>query len=207
MHVPRDEPDRTEDESASRVPTSVILKRLLDDAPDTYVTLTWLIDTLRTRSFGILLLIMAVVGLIPGASVFIGILIAFPAVQMLVGRSAPVLPRFIAGRRISTPRLVRLLNRVVPLLARMERVVYPRWRTRFEATKHVVGFFILLLGLTLLVPLPFSHVIPALVIVLLAFAFLEEDGALLCVGLAAAAISLAISAATVWGTIEAGRLL
>jgi hypothetical protein len=136
-----------------------------------------------------------------------GILIAVPAVQMLIGRPAPVLPRFIAGRRISTPRLVRLLERVIPLLARMERFVRPRWRTRFEATKRVVGFFILLLGATLLVPIPFSHIIPALVIVLMAFSFLEEDGGLLCIGLAATAISLSISAATVWGTIEAGRLL
>jgi hypothetical protein len=61
--------------------------------------------------------------------------------------------------------------------------------------------------MTLLAPIPFSQIIPALVIMLLAFAFLEEDGVLLCLALAAAAVSLSISAAAVWGAAEGGRFL
>jgi len=50
---------------------------------------------------------------------------------------------------------------------------------------------ILLLAGTLILPFPFSHIIPALVIMLVSFAYLEEDGALLCISLAAAlALSL-----------------
>jgi hypothetical protein len=89
----------------------------------------------------------------------------------------------------------------------LERVVRPRWRTPFEATKRVVGLVVLLLGATLLAPVPFSHVIPAFVIMLLAFAFLEEDGVLLCLALAAATISLFVTIAAVWGTIEGSLLL
>jgi hypothetical protein len=88
-----------------------------------------------------------------------------------------------------------------------ERIVRPRWRTPFEATKRVVGFVILLLGMTLLAPIPFSQIIPALVIMLLAFAFLEEDGVLLCLALTAAAVSLSMTAAAVWGAVEGGRFL
>jgi hypothetical protein len=126
---------------------------------------------------------------------------------MMMARPAPVLPRIIAGRKISTPRFVRLLHRVIPILKRMERVVRPRWRTPFEATKRVLGLVILLLGATLLAPIPFSHIIPAVVVMLLAFAFLEEDGVLLCIALAAAVISLSITIAAVWGTIEGSLLL
>jgi len=92
---------------------------------------------------------------------------------------------------------------VIPVFRRLERVVRPRWGTHFEMTKRVIGFVILLLGATLLAPVPFSHIIPALVIMLLAFAYLEEDGILLCIALAAAALSLAITAVAVWGAIEA----
>jgi hypothetical protein len=190
-----------------RVPTSVILEGLLHDAPKDHVTLNWIIDHLGARSFGIIMLIIALVGLVPGASPFIGILLAVPAIQMMMARPAPVLPRIIAGRKISTPRFVRLLHRVIPILKRMERVVRPRWRTPFEATKRVLGIVILLLGATLLAPIPFSHIIPAVVVMLLAFAFLEEDGVLLSVALAAAVISLSITIAAVWGTIEASLLL
>jgi hypothetical protein len=50
--------------------------------------------------------------------------------------------------------------------------------------------------------MPFSHVVPALVIMLLALAYLEEDKIALLIALIAALASLAITAATVWGTVE-----
>ena len=190
-----------------RVPTSAVLEGLLEDAPPDQVTLNWILDRLRARSFGIAMLMIALVALLPGASPIMGILLAVPAIQMILARPAPVLPRFIAGRRVSSARLARLIGRVAPVLKRMERLVRPRLRTPFEATKRVVGLVILLLGATLLTPIPFSHVIPALVVMLLAVALLEEDGVLLCLALVAAVISLSVTAAAVWGTIEASLLL
>ena len=192
---------------AKRVPTSVILQGLLREARDEDVTLGWIIDHLRERSFGIVLLIIALVGLVPGLASIVGILLALPAIQMIRAHPGPVLPRFIATRRISRPRLARLVDRVVPVLRRMEKFVHPRWVTPFEATKQVIGFVILMLCATLLAPIPFSGVVPTLVIMLLAFAFLEEDGILLSIALVAAAISIVITIATVWGTIEVGALL
>jgi len=190
-----------------RIPTSVILERLARDAPAGEVSLEWIVENLGERSFGIVMLLVSLVGLVPGTSPLVGILLAVPAVQMILGRQEPVLPRRIAARRVSTRRLVRVLERLIPVLRRIERVVRPRWGTPFEATKRVVGFIILLLCGTLFAPIPFSHVIPAVVIMLLAFAFLEEDGVLLCIALAAAVISVAITSAAVWGVIEAGLLL
>lgn len=190
-----------------RDPTSVILERLVRDAPTGDITVEWIVQNLRERSFGIVMLLVSLVGLVPGTSPLIGILLAIPAVQMILGHKEPVLPRRIAMRRISTHRLLRLLNGAIPVLRRIERVVRPRWSTPFEATKRVIGCVILVLCGTLLAPIPFSNVIPVLVIMLLALAFLEEDGVLLCIGLIAAVISLAITIAAVWGAIEASLLL
>jgi hypothetical protein len=188
-----------------RVPTSVVLEDLLRDAPGE-VTLEWIIATLHERSFGIVMLVIALVGLVPGISPLVGLMLAVPAVQMMLGRGEPVLPRRLATRRISKLRLGRILARVIPVLRRLERLVRPRWSTPFEATKRAVGFVMFLLGATLLAPVPFSHVIPALVIMLLAFAFLEEDGVMLCIALGAAVISLAVTAAAIWGAIEVGAI-
>lgn len=188
-----------------RVPTSVILQGLLRDAPNE-VTLEWIIANLGERSFGIVMLLVALVGLVPGLSPLVGLMLAIPAIQMMRGRGEPVLPRRLATRRLSKARLARILARVIPVLGRMERLVRPRWATRFETAKRLVGFVILLLGGTLLAPVPFSHFIPVFVIALLAFAFLEEDGVLLCIALAAAVVSLAITAAAVWGTVEVAAL-
>ncbi len=195
---------RANSTAVGRAPTSVVLEELLRDAPADYVTLNWLIDNLQERSFGIVMFLIALVGLVPGLSPLVGVLLFIPAIQMMLARPAPVLPRAIAARRLSSLRLTRLVARINPTLKRLERIVHPRWTTPFETTKRVIGFVILLLGATLLAPIPFSHIIPLLVIMLLAFAFLERDGLILCIALAAAAVSLAITAATVWGAIEAG---
>ncbi len=185
-----------------RSPTSDLLEKLLGSATDDHVTLAWLIENLSERSFGIVMLLMGLVALVPGASPVIGVMLAVPAIQMILAHKAPRFPRFIGGRQLPTRRLKHLVGRVAPALRRMERIIRPRWRTPFEVTKRVVGLIVLLLGLTLLAPIPFSHVIPAFVIMLLSFAYLEEDGVALCIALAAALVSLSIAAATVWVTVR-----
>jgi hypothetical protein len=191
----------------ARVPTSVVLEELLKDAPPDHVTIAWLMGSLRERSFGIVMLLMALVALIPGASMFIGVLLSVPGFQMILARRNPVLPRFVARRRLPTRRLARLIGRAVPLLRRIERLIRPRWHTPFEATKRVVGLVVLLLGATMLAPLPFAHVLPALVIMMISFAYLEEDGVFLCIALAAALVSLSMTAAVAWATVRASDWL
>lgn len=145
------------------VPTSVILDDLPRDAPND-VTLEWIIAGLHERSF--VMLLIALVGLVPGVSPLLGIMLAIPVVPMLLGRGQPVLPRRLATRRLSKARLGRILARVILVLRWLERLVAQRFGTPFETTKRVVGFVILLLGRTLLAPVPFSHVIPAFVMAL-----------------------------------------
>jgi hypothetical protein len=185
---------------APRAPTSVLLEALLDDAPD-HVTLAWLMDNLRERSFGLVMLLMALIALLPGASPVIGVLLVALAVQMILARRSPVLPRFVAARPIATRRLARLIRRAIPALRRAERIIRPRWRMQFVATKRAVGCIVLVLGVTLLAPIPFSHIIPALAIMLVSFAYLEEDGVLLCLALVVALVSVAITVAELWATV------
>lgn len=186
---------------SARVPTSLVLSDLLKEAPTDHVTLGWVMDRLHERSFGLVMLLLALIALVPGLSTFIGVLLTLPAAQMILARHSPVLPRFVAQRPVQTRRLAHLIARITPLLRRMEKLIRPRWPTPFEATKRVVGAIILLLSVTLVAPIPFSHVLPASVIMLIALAYLEEDGVMLCIALAIAVVSLAITAATVWATV------
>lgn len=189
------------------VPTSEVLVELLRGTSSDHVTLAWLLGSLRERSFGIFLFLIALVGLLPGVSFVAGLLLTIPAVQMILARPFPVLPDAIASRRLPIERVARLVARILPPLRWLERFVYPRWSTPFETTKRVIGVVVLLLAPTLLSPLPFSHIIPILVIMLIAFAFLEQDGVLLSIALLFAAISIAVTAGTVWATIVTARLL
>ncbi|MBK1696420.1 exopolysaccharide biosynthesis protein [Rhodovibrio salinarum] len=192
---------------SERVPTSEILDKLARDATSDEVTLGWIIGRLSERSFGIVMLLIGLVGLLPGVSTFAGVLLAIPAIQMMLGRDEPVLPARVAHRRFSTRRLGRLIARVTPTLRWIERAVRPRWNTPFETRKRVVGLIAFLLGATLLIPVPFSHLLPIAAIMLLAFAFLEEDGLILAIAIAVSLLSLAVSAAALWGVIEVGLLI
>ena len=190
-----------------RLPTSVVLDRLLTATMLDQVTLAWVIARLRDRSFGILLFLLALLGFLPGASLIVSLLLLWPAVQMMMARSAPAFPRRIMQRRVSMARLAWLVRHLSPVLRWLETLVRPRWQTPFEATKRVVGAMVFLLSVTAASPIPFGQVVPFLAIMLIAFAYLEEDGMLLCVGLVAGLASLAVSAAAMWGTIAAVLLL
>lgn len=175
---------------------------MLDHAPGARVSIGWLLEQLGARSFGLTLFVMAVVALLPGASTVIGVLIAWPAIQMILGHDAAQLPRRIARREVGVERLARLIGLVVPRLRWVERLVRPRWPMPFHATKRLTGLVMLLVGATLISPVPFTQVVPALVIMLLALAYLEEDGVALLVALVAALASLAVTGMTVWGAVE-----
>jgi hypothetical protein len=188
-------------ESDPYLPTSVVLERLICEAPTGNVTLAWVTDHLSTRSFGIILLLLGVCGLLPVASTAAGLIVAIPATQMILGHAAPIFPRRVARRPVATLKLATMLQRVIPALRYMERFIRPRWPTPFQTTKRVVGVFVLLLGAGLLIPIPLSNIPSAVVIVLVAFAYLEEDGILLAGALMLALVLFAAGAAALWGTI------
>jgi hypothetical protein len=186
-----------------RTPTSAVLDDLLGDAPEEQVTLEWLMGRLGDRSFGLVLLLVALLGLLPGVSAVAGVLLMVVAVQMILARPGPVFPRRVATHRFEVRRLARVVRRVLPALRWLERFIRPRWATPFETTKRVVGGVVLLLAVSLLAPVPLSNVPPALTIALVALAYLEEDGILLCAALAAALVMLTVAAAVAWETLSA----
>jgi hypothetical protein len=59
-----------------------------------------------------------------------------------------------------------------------------------------------------LAPVPLSNVAPALIVMLISFAYLEEDGVLLCGSLLGAVVVLSITSAAIWqAVVVSGRWL
>jgi hypothetical protein len=181
------------------IPATVVLRRLHDEIPADHFTLGWLTDHLHKRSFGIIMLVIALVAIAPGLSIIAGVLLMIPAVQMIAGKAAPVFPRRIATRSLPTRHLSAVVQRSIPLLRYLEKVIHPRWQTPLEATKRLVGAVVLILSTTLvLVPIPLSNVVPASLIALISLAYLEEDGVLLLIALLAAVIVMAVATMGIW---------
>jgi hypothetical protein len=145
------------------------------------------------------MLLMALVAIAPGLSFIAGLLLMIPAVQMIAGKAAPVFPRRIATRSLPTRHLAAAVQRSIPLLRYLEKVIHPRWHTPLEATKRLVGTVVVLLSATLvLIPIPLSNVVPASVIALISLAYLEEDGVLLSIAVLAAVIVMTVAMIAVW---------
>jgi len=179
--------------------TSAVLQQLHDEVPADHFTLGWLMHSLRKRSFGIIMLLLALVAIVPGLSIVAGLLLMIPAFQMIAGKPAPVFPRRIATRSLPTKHLAAVVQRSLPVLRYLEKAVHPRWHTPLEATKRLVGTIVVVLSATLVfIPIPLSNIVPALVIVLISLAYLEEDGVLLSIALLAAVIVLAVATAAIW---------
>jgi hypothetical protein len=147
--------------------------------------------------------VLAIVAIAPGVSIVAGLLMMVPAFQMITGQRAPVFPHRIVVHPFPTRHLAALVQRAVPILKYLEKFIHPRWHTPFEATKRLVGSVVLMLSAaTVFSPIPFSNVVPALVIALIALAYLEEDGVLLSVALLAAIILLVLALAAVWEAVR-----
>ncbi len=88
------------------------------------------------------------------------------------------------------------------MLRYLEKLIHPRWPTPLDATKRLVGAVVAVLSIAMVItPVPFSNVVPAVVIALISLAYLEEDGLLLSIALLASVIVLAVELAAVWETI------
>jgi hypothetical protein len=192
----------------TRIPTSRLFQDVLRHAPMDCVTPAWLLKSLHDRSFGMVMLLLGLIAMVPGISPLAGILLAALGFQMMMAREALALPRFIALRPLPTRRIAWLIDRSTPIIGSLEKVFRPRWQLPGVATKRVAGFVVTLLAVTLFTPFPFSNIIPGASTMLIALAYLEEDGAWLCIALAVSVVSFAISVAEVWITLQgAGFLL
>lgn len=190
-----------------REPTSVVLGGLLGPTPPEFVTLGWLIGRLGDRSFGIILLLLALLSMIPGASIPVTVLLLVVACQMILARGGPAFTRKLAAYRFRTQRIAALIRNISPALKFLERFIRPRWATPLEGTKRAVGAVVLLLGLSMFAPIPLSNIPPALLVVLISFAYLERDGVLLSAALAGSLVLLAGFAAIAWQTMAGAAWL
>ena len=123
---------------APHVPTSLVLQQLLDDAPADHMTLASLMDGLRERSFGIVMLVLGLIGLAPGVSAIASVMLAILAFQMILARPSLVFPRFVASRKVPTARVMRLGRRAVSTFRAAAELAGLHATVGFDALAHAL---------------------------------------------------------------------
>jgi len=177
--------------------TSTLLHALIDDAPAEHFTLDWLIGHMPKYSFGIIMLFLALLSLLPVISVVARLLMLFLALQILLGYHSPVLPKRLTARALPSRYLAHLNWHAIPALRHLEKGVRPRLPRFLLAARRITALIAIVLTLfSLLAPLPLANVPPAAVRVLMALAYIEHDGLLLLVALFSATVILTIVTAS-----------
>ena len=170
----------------------------IDTQSDT--TIGTLVDSLGERAFGALMFIFAVPNIIPtppGTSAILGLPLVILTWQVLIGRQSLWLPTVVRHRRISRELLSGFVNKVTPLMARLERVLRPRmgFLVSSDAAERVIGLVTFPLAVALFLPIPFGNILPAAAIACVALGLAERDGLAVAAGYALALASVALLAA------------
>lgn len=161
------------------------------------ITIGEIVDRFGDRSFGVLVLVLALPAWIPvlppGVPSIFGLVIAGISCQMLVGREAPWLPAFVARRGIPAERFARLVARTAPWLRRAELLLRQRLDPAFAGGigTRLIAFCCLLLALAVCVPLPMTNAGPALSLAVIALGLIERDGLVVLGGMILGVLSFA----------------
>jgi len=169
--------------------TSALLRELVLDNPAEIITLGEVLTRLGERAFGFMIFLLAFPNCLPvppGFSTVTGVLIFPIAIQFLLGRRRPHLPRGVRRHPIHRAVLARAVRVILPVLESLERLFEPRWQFFYHGWgEKIVGAFMLLLTLMLLVPLPPPlHFLPGAGLALMALGIMERDGILTAAGMA-----------------------
>lgn len=151
------------------------------------VTVRCMRDALADRSFATFLVLTSAINMLPfppGSTLVFGIPVVLVALQMIAGRKTVWLPEFFLRRSMGQERFQKMTRRLIPLLERLEGYVKPRrWPfSTHNNAERIIGLYALLLGMAIMLPVPFGNWLPALACAICGLALSERDGVWLAVG-------------------------
>ncbi|HEX3406280.1 MAG TPA: exopolysaccharide biosynthesis protein, partial [Caulobacteraceae bacterium] len=150
---------------------SATLKRLLQGSKGDQLKLGDLMDEIEAdEGPGPLLFLLTLPVLLPtppGVSMLLALPLLIVAPQIMLARRKLWIPKALAERTIERAKLAKLVQRILPPLTRMERLVRPRLQLltgRFGAS--LVGVAATVIAIVLVLPLPAANLAPSLALAL-----------------------------------------
>lgn len=184
---------------------SEILAALAGDDSRDRISVHDMVETMRARAFGALLLIFAFPNILPtppGTAGILGLPLIFLSAQMMLGLD-PWLPGFIARRSMARSTFQALVARIEPWLLRAERLL----RARMQVLAHpraqrILGALCLIVSIALVLPVPFANMAPSIALCLIGLGVLERDGLWIVLGVLAAFGSLVYVAGLAYALVK-----
>ncbi|NUH61106.1 exopolysaccharide biosynthesis protein [Stenotrophomonas maltophilia] len=173
-----------------------LLEMFASGDPAEHMPLGQILGNLQQSAFGVFLFVAILPSFIPipgmGGAVS-GPLVVLIGLQMLFCLRRPWLPGFIARRGPKRGTMHRFLDRIDRPLRRLDKMLKPRLpQLLTPLPAHAfTGLLLVLLGLLLSLPIPFTNFLFGFQLLLFALALLERDGALMLFNWIAALAAIA----------------
>ncbi|MGC6455724.1 MAG: exopolysaccharide biosynthesis protein [Coraliomargaritaceae bacterium] len=161
-----------------------------------------LCEALGEKGFGLLLVILSLPSALPlpapGYSTPFGIALALLALQMLTGRRSLWLPRKLYQLRIEPKLASKMIQTASRFLRSIERWIQPRqaW-IRSRAGQAALAGLVLIMSALMILPIPLTNTLPAMVIFLIGVGLSEEDGLLALLAFAVGLLAVVLYTAIV----------
>lgn len=154
------------------------------------------INIISHRGFGAILLLLSLPAALPfpavGYAIPFGLLIILFGLQLLIGRNFPWLPHRISQKQLYPGFISFLKKKGLPFLKKAERWSTRRMEFTTQKPFHVVtGLIVGLMGAIMVIPIPFTNTLPALVVFIIGLGLVADDGLFILGGLVAGGIFLA----------------
>jgi hypothetical protein len=178
-----------------RRPRPVATARLLDDfrrrVGEHRVSLGDLTTWTDGRALGLVLLLIALPETIPlvGFSALLAMPIFVIGAYMLVYGANPRLPGWLLRRSLSGAAVLRVIDRAMPVIRRLDRIAKPRLPL-LAGSGRLHGLVCVLMAVLLAAPIPGINILSAFSVASIGIAILQRDGLLVAISLAFATLAL-----------------
>jgi hypothetical protein len=141
-----------------------------------------LLDALRLSGFGLLFVVLSLPSALPipapGYSTPFAVVIILLALQIIAGRSSPIIPQRVRSRKISAKTIARIEKRGIPFLRLVERFSKPRFEilSRGRTFGLLLGIVILIVAIVMAIPIPLTNTVFAGAILLTGIGLANNDG-------------------------------
>ena len=175
--------------------------------PQERLTVADVLMVLRGRAFAILIVMLGLPNCLPmppPIPLLCGLLLALVALQLVLGRAAPWLPKALLRRSIKRSDVERAVARAVPIFRRLERFSRPRMTAMDSAlAMRLLGVLLLVLAIGLLFAPPLIGQIPlGIAVCLVGLGLVERDGVVVLGGLSIGSAGLNLSIGFVYAIVS-----
>lgn len=171
------------------------------EQPDAALTCNDLMEIMGPNSHVLALLVFSLLNLLPappGYNFAMGLIIILLSAAMLVGHEVR-LGGFIGRLKLPKKAILKLLELTGKLVGWIVKISSPRLLpVTSPVARPVIALYALVLGISMLVPIPATNMLPSIGLALICSGYLNRDGLLTIWGVLVGLVGLVLVVVAVW---------